>query len=120
MEQHPPIHDPHLGPVTGDERTLAVLAHALTLVGGFIVPLIIWLVKKEESVFVRESAKESLNFQITLYIVLMACALLLIVLIGAFLMPVVGVVGFVLVVIASIRTSEGQLYRYPINFRLIK
>ncbi len=43
---------------TSEERTLAILAHVLTLIGGFLAPLIIWLLKKDESSFVTENAKE--------------------------------------------------------------
>jgi len=32
---------------------------------------------------------------------------------------VVGVVNLVLVIIATIRASEGKLYRYPVSLRLV-
>ena len=54
-----------------DERTMAVLAHALQLVGGWIAPLIIFLVKKD-SLFVRFHALQALILQV-LYI---ACAII--------------------------------------------
>ncbi len=106
--------------ITSEERTLALLAHLLTFIGGFLAPLIIWLVKKDESVFVSENAKESLNFQITLVIAMMICLLLMLVVIGAFLLAIVGVAAFVLVIVATIRSSEGKIYRYPFTLRLIK
>jgi uncharacterized protein len=53
---------------TPDEKTMGILSHILCLVGGFIAPLVIYLVKKDESAYVREQAKESLNFQITVLI----------------------------------------------------
>ena len=55
-------------PPTADEKTMGILSHILCLVGGFIAPLIIYLIKKDESVYVREQAKESLNFQLTVLI----------------------------------------------------
>ena len=114
------ITEPAAQPTTSDERTLAILSHVLTFVAGFIAPLIIWLVKKEESSFVSENAKESLNFQITLLLAMMVCGLLMFVVIGIFLLPVVGLVALVLVIIATIRSSEGKIYRYPFSLRLIK
>ena len=54
----------HLQP-TADEKNIALLAHILTIFVGFIAPLVIYLVKKDESEFVRENAVESLNFQIS-------------------------------------------------------
>ncbi len=121
MEQQPPISTTSTpGAVTSDERTLAVLAHILTLVAGFIPPLVIWLLKKEESAFVAENAKESLNFQITLFIVVMICLVLTLVLIGAFLLPIVCIAALIFVIIATIKASESKVYRYPMTIRLIK
>src|SRR6266568_2975770 len=55
---------------TSDEKTMAVLSHILTLVAPILAPLIIYLVKKNESRFVEWHAKESLNFQITIAIII--------------------------------------------------
>jgi uncharacterized Tic20 family protein len=51
-----------------DEGTLAILSHILTIVSSFIAPLVIYLLKKDDSPYVAEHAKESLNFQITMFI----------------------------------------------------
>jgi len=105
---------------SSDEKTMAILAHALTLVAPILAPLIIYLVKKDESQFVRQNALESLNFQITLIICVIISAILTLIVIGAFLLMIIGIGGFILVIIASIKASEGKIYRYPVNFRLIK
>jgi uncharacterized Tic20 family protein len=107
---------------TSDDRVLAMLSHLLTFVGGFIAPLIIWLIKKDDpnASFVTENAKESLNFQITVMILSIGCFILMFVLIGIFLIWALGIADLVLVIIATVRSNEGKLYRYPINFRLIK
>lgn len=102
---------------TSDEKTMALLAHVLTLVAGFLAPLVIYLVKKDESSFVTAHAKESLNFQITVFL---AIIVLFVTIIGAALVVVVGIVTLVLVIIATIKASEGKLYKYPVNLRLIK
>ena len=105
---------------TSEERTLAILAHVLTLIGGFLAPLIIWLLKKDESNFVSENAKESLNFQITLILAMIVCGILMLIIIGAFLMMLVGLLALVFIIVATIRASEGKVYRYPMNIRFIK
>jgi uncharacterized Tic20 family protein len=102
---------------TSDEKTMAILAHVLTIVAPVLAPLIIYLVKKDESKYISYHAKESLNFQITMTIV----ALILIVsIIGLFFVWIVGILALVFVVIASIKASEGKLYKYPFTLRLIK
>jgi uncharacterized Tic20 family protein len=102
---------------TSDEKTMALLSHVLTLVAGFVAPLIIYLLKKDQSSFIAEHARESLNFQITIFIIIIA---LFITVIGILLIWLVGIASLVLVIIATTRASEGKLYRYPFSIRLIK
>ena len=102
---------------TSDEKTMAVLSHILTLVAPILAPLIIYLVKKNESKFVEWHARESLNFQITVVIIIV---ILFITIIGILIAWVVGIISLVLVIIATIRASEGKLYKYPFSIRLIK
>ncbi len=108
--------EPVLAP-TSDEKTMAILSHILTIAVGFLAPLIIYLMKKDESAFVREHAKESLNFQIT---VLIACIVLAITIIGLLLIWLVLLLSLVFVIIATIKTNEGKLYKYPFSLKLIK
>ena len=107
-------------PPTPDEKTMGILSHILCLVGGFIAPLIIYLIKKDESVYVREQAKESLNFQLTVLICYIVSWFLIFIFIGIILIIILGIADLILVIIATIKASEGKLYRYPVNFRLIK
>jgi len=102
---------------TSDEKTLAVLSHILTLVAPILAPLIIYLVKKNESRFVEWHAKESLNFQITIAIIII---ILFIAIIDILVAWIVGIISLVLVIVATVRASEGKLYRYPFSIRLIK
>ncbi|MFL5747282.1 MAG: DUF4870 domain-containing protein [Niastella sp.] len=102
---------------TSDERTLALLSHVLTIFFWIFPPLIIYLIKKDESKFVAEHAKESLNFQITVGIVFI---ILFLTIIGIFLLWIVGILVLVLVIVATVKASESKLYRYPFTLRLIK
>jgi uncharacterized protein len=119
---------------SSNARTWCVLCHASALAGCFlpaiahiIGPLIIWLLKKDEFPEVDDQGKESLNFQISMliYTALLAVAvfILMFVLVGFLLLPLFGVLyllDIVLVIVASIKASEGKLYRYPLTIRLIK
>jgi uncharacterized Tic20 family protein len=90
------------------------------LFGHIIAPLVIWLIKKEELPLVDDQGKESLNFQISLTIYLVAAGLLSFVLIGISLLIALGIFGLVEVIIAAVRANEGERFRYPLNLRLIK
>lgn len=105
---------------SSDEKTMAILSHVLAIVTSFLGPLVIYLVKKDESAFVAEHAKESLNFQITILILYILSFLLIIVLIGILLIWLLSIASLVLIIVATIKASEGKIYRYPFNFRLIK
>ncbi len=116
-----------LGDVPQEERTFGMLAHLAALAGligipfaNIIGPLIIWLIKKDTMPFADEQGKESLNFQITVTIALLCCIPLFFILIGFLLMPAIGITALVFVIIAAIKTSNGEHYRYPLSLRLIK
>lgn len=102
---------------TTDEKNLALLSHVITIVSSFLAPLVIYLIKKDESAFVAAHAKESLNFQITVFII---CFILAITIIGLLLVWLIAILALIFVIVATIRASEGKLYRYPFSIRFIK
>ena|SRR3712207_5175301 len=129
MEQLHPA--PASGPST---RTWTVVCHVSAL-AGFIIPaaghllgpLIVWLLKRDDSPEIDAHGKESLNFQISMFIYTavlgVVCFVLMFVLIGFLLIPLFGILyvaDIVLVIVASLKANEGQLYRYPFTIRLIK
>lgn len=105
---------------TKDECNLAMLAHLLGIFTGFIGSLIIWLIKKDESAFVADQAKEALNFQITIAIAMFASWILAFILIGIFAIPMLIVVNFIFSILGAISASRCQAYRYPFALHLVK
>ncbi len=123
---------------TGQERHWALAAHLcglLWVVGGaslvffpfgtlvlftILGPLIIWRTKGQDMPFVADQAKESLNFQITVFLLGVIFLILAFVLIGFLLLWILGVANLVLVVIAAVQVSGGKAYRYPFCLRLVK
>lgn len=108
-------------------RTWTVVCHASALLGFFIpgaahilAPLIVWLVKRGESAEIDAHGKESLNFQLSMLVYSIIAGILMLVLIGFVLLPILHVLNAVLVIIASLRASDGQLYRYPFTIRFLK
>jgi uncharacterized Tic20 family protein len=115
-----------------------MFAHLSALVGGlvtagwafsagcFIGPLVIWLMKKETMPFVDDQAKEALNFNITIAIIMAALLVLSVVtfgiglLIAVPLMALIGLAALVLVIMAAIKSNDGVAYRYPFAIRLVK
>ena len=79
----------------------------------------LWLLKREEWPQVDDQGKESLNFQITWTIFFFISIVLCFVMVGLVLLPVVILVGLILVVVATVKASEGELYRYPLTIRFV-
>ncbi len=107
-------------PPTQEEKNMAMLCYILGIITNFIGPLIIWLMKKESMPFVNDQGKEVLNFQITVFLAMIVCAILTIVLIGAILMPIVALVYLVLMIMGALKAKEGIAYRFPFAIRLLK
>ncbi len=102
-----------------DVINMVIVTHLLGLM-GFVGPLVVWLLKKDEHKFVNEQVKEILNYQISLMIYFLAGFLLCAILIGAVIIPVLLVLHIIFIIIASVKASEGKAYHYPIAIRFLK
>ena len=117
-----------------DEKTWALVSHVGSLVAayialGFLAPLLVMLVKGDSSPFVRRHAVESLNFQISLLIyalvgtvlafifTVMTVGLGLLVVLPVAL--VLAVVALALIIMATVKASQGEDYRYPLTIRFV-
>lgn len=111
--------------------TLGAVCHLLGLADftlsivliGIIAPLILWLTMKDQDPLVDFAGKESINFQINLLVwaiagfILTPCLIgIPILLISLFVLPIAELV---LVILAVIKTAEGERYRYPFIFRIL-
>lgn len=123
-----------------DERLWSVLLHVSGLFTWFVAPLIIWLLKRNESPMVDAHGKEVLNFQITMFIASLVMMMLVFVAgLVLFALSVVttfpffilfpllivfflGIVFYDLVcgIIGAVKAGEGKMFRYPLNWRVIK
>jgi uncharacterized Tic20 family protein len=106
--------------VSKDAMNMAMLCHLLAIFTGFLGPLIIWLIKKDETPFVDDQGKEALNFQLTVLIAMVVSGFLFVICIGPFVMMGVGIANLVFCILAAVKTSKGEAYRYPVNIRFIK
>jgi uncharacterized Tic20 family protein len=103
--------------------TLCHLAALLGFIGpllNILGPFVVWLLKKNDFPFVNEQGKESMNFQISMTLLTLLAAIFIFIKIGFILLFFVGVVNLILVIIASIKTSNGEHYQYPFKLRIIK
>ena len=117
-------------PQTGGGSTgLAMFVHLSILIGfvipffGLIVPIVVWITKKDSDGLATANAKEAINFQITtiLWSLLVVGVALLGFKIFAFffvagaLAVALGIAFVVLPIIAAVKANGGDEYRYPIT-----
>ena len=110
--------------LTPDERTWGGAAHWSALVAAFVAlaflgPLLVMLVKGNESTWVRRQAVESLNFQLSVLVYAIVAFVLVFVLVGFLLLPLVGLFWLIFTIIGSVKASNGDDYRYPLTLRMV-
>ena len=115
-----------LGATTADERNTAMACHLVSFLGYLIPPfdivaiILIWSSKKDQSAFVREHGTEALNYQISYYIYLLISLILTFVLIGFVMLAALTIFDITVTIIAAIKASNGERYRYPLTIRFVQ
>ncbi len=109
-----------------EERTWAMSSH-LSALAGYIIPffniigpLVVWLLKKKESALIDKEAKKSLNFQISVTIYAIVALILTLIVIGAILFLAIAIFNIVMIIIATIKTNNGEEFKYPLAIEIIK
>ena len=126
------LHSPADAP-SHEERGWGLIAHLGGPIGlllsagllGFVIPLIIWLAKRDESDFVDHHGREALNFQLSLFALHVLGWMFVLVTFGfGFLVVLPGFLllwfaELILGVVAGLRAHDGRRFRYPLSVRLI-
>lgn len=111
--------------VDDSSKTWASLTHisAFSMFVGIpslIAPLIMWLIKKDESEFADYHGREAVNFNISFLLYTAVSAVLILALVGLVLLPAVLLTWFILVIVATVKASNGEYYRYPLTIRFLR
>ncbi|MBL0921643.1 MAG: DUF4870 domain-containing protein [Phycisphaerales bacterium] len=118
----------HHAPTTADERTWATFQHLGGLIAWFVigpfcflVPLVMWLVKKDESSFLDDHGREALNFELSmlLYAVVLLPVAILTLGLGFLLYIPWAALGVVMPIVGAVAANKGRYYRYPACIRFI-
>jgi uncharacterized Tic20 family protein len=111
--QHPSQLNEH------DERLYTSLGNILGII-GIIPSLVVFLVFRERSQFLKRNMKSALNFQITLILADVIGAVTIVIGIGALIWLATGVLRLVLSILAFVKTQEGEDYLYSVTIAFIK
>ena len=108
------------------ERNWAMLCHLSALAGFFfpfgsiLGPLICWLSKRYESVWLNVNGKSSLNFQLSVLLYIVLAIPLCFIIIGIPIIMLLATFKIICIIIASIKASKGELFRYPLVIPFIQ
>jgi len=100
-----------------DEKSFVALMQASQFLSAFIAPLVMWLLFRAKSAIVDEAGKNILNFQLSY---LLYFLLLIVTCVGILLIPILAIMMAVLIVIAIIKSLNGESWRYPLSIRFLK
>ena len=87
--------------------------------GNIIIPMVIWISKKQEFPGVDVHGKAVLNFQISMTIWVLIAVFLIFLVIGFPILIVLGILQIVFVIIGTLKADQGILYKYPLSITFI-
>ena len=85
---------------------------------GVIAPIVIWQMKKDQYPIMDQHGRNAANFLISMFLYSIVCGLLVLVAVGLFLLPVLGIVSIVFPIIAGIKAQNGEVWTYPFMLRI--
>lgn len=99
---------------------LSQLLNLVTGLGGIVVPIILWQLKKDEIQEMDEQGKEVVNFQISMFIYYAVSIVLCLVFIGFILLGVLALINIIFPIIQGLNAKDGKPVKYPLTIRLLK
>lgn len=111
---YPPGLGSSLGAVAPEDRTLGMLAYVLAFFTSWIGPLILWLVKKDQSKFVAFHAVQALVLVAAVFVVGVIANILHIIGLGIIAYPVFGLVVLGALVLEVLAAYKGDWYEMPV------
>lgn len=108
-----------------EDRKLLATTHLSQLldlvsgIGGFVVPLVIWIAKRDEVLHLDAQAREILNFRISMFIYLLLCIPLLLLGVGFIGLIIISICYLVFPILNAIRANNGQKTSYPLSLSIL-
>lgn len=110
-----------------EDKQLLILTHLsqlldlITVIGGFLVPLVIWLTQREKVFGMNTHGKMILNFQISMFIYsLISIPLVLLLGLGFLMLGVIALILLIFPIINAVKVSNGELPYYPFTIKFFK
>ena len=108
---------------TSEERQYAMFIHLSQLAGiiipglGWILPLVLWLTRKDTSAYIDANGKVLMNWIISSLIYCIGAGILILLLIGIPLLFAIGICSLIFIILGAIKANEGTTWQYPLSIR---
>ena len=87
---------------------------------GFIIPIIMWLLNKDNSTNVDMHGKNIINFMASMFIYFSVAGILCVILIGLPILIILGILEFVFIIMAALKAGNGEYWEYPLSIKFLK
>jgi len=98
----------------------SLLANCIVPVAGIVAPIVIWQMKKDDMPSIDQHGKNAVNWMITAMIYSAISVLLAFVVVGFFLLLILGICLIVFPLIAGIKANDGVVWKYPLTYEFFK
>ena len=96
---------------------LSLLAGLIIPLGGLVVPIVIYMVKKDDVPGLQEHWYVVVNWMISAVIYAVICMILMLILIGFVLIWALGLLALIFPIIGAIKANDGEVWAYPLSIR---
>ena len=111
--------------ISDSEKQYAMFIHISQFAGviipglGWILPLVLWLTKKDTSSYIDAIGKIVMNWIISCFLYAIGATILTFILIGIPLLIALGICSLIFTIIGAIRANDGILWPYPLSIKFI-
>lgn len=109
-----------------EDKQLLIITHLsqlldlVTGIGGFIVPLVIWITQKDKVLGMDTHGKMILNFQISLFIYsIISVPFIFLFGLGILFFIIIGLIALIFPILNAIKVSNGEIPSYPLSIKFL-
>ena len=129
----PPPAPPQAGPAAADPAAidrqtrqwamflhLSLLAGFIVPLGGLVLPIVIWQIKKAELPGIDVHGKIVVNWIISKFLYAVGCVILVLAIVGIPLLIALMVLMVVFPIIGAVKANDGKVWKYPLSIPFLK
>ena len=109
-----------------EQRNWAVILHLSVLLGntllpaiGWLVPFVLWQLKKDEYLYVDRVGRKVNNFLLNLLVLYLVGSVLSVIGVGFIILAVIWVMSVIIPIVAAVKESKGESFDYPVLFSFL-